>query len=695
MRISMVIKNMHGGGAERVALSLLGQFIDEGHVVQLVLFERKGELLDDIPKAVQLIVLDSSPALFAALNPLSGLRKWMQSLKRWGDADTVVCFSYKVNIAVTLAGLMEKVQTPIILTEHNVFSKDIAERNILRRFYLLTMSRWLYPKAAAWVAVSDFVKQDAMRLNLLSERQAHVIYNPVIVKKTDAESSPSEWDRDDKISMILSVGSFFKVKDYSTLIRAFALLHNRRPETRLVMLGEGGQRERLQKLIDELGLFDYVSMPGFCNPKTYMDRAGLLAISSRHESFSLVAAEALSCGLNVVSTDCGGPADILEHGRYGRLVPVGDADAFADAMEKTLDNPLPPELLKKRAFDFSLQRIADEYLELIDKTIRQYRMRYDNDDADIKNTEKILWVELGGIGDVAQGIADIKLLKGRHPGVEVWMLTKPQWKDFVSSQPSVDGVIVGDKKPFKVLLSTARQIRKYKFDRMSDISAGGGHSLMLQMFCRVPYLLPLTTKRPREEAALDISEESRRRAEDLLKSLPDKRVFVCIGSGGTSLKLWPVENWIRFLSDLIEAGWGVVLNGHGQEEKNIAAQICGELAAERCVDLVDLVALEDIPAVAKACTAAVGNDTGPLHLAALSGVPTLGIFSYPTSWRVGLRMPWFADVTATNELKKFRWENKDTRYILDTIRPERIMQEFRQLQKRANGDTLYASQMDK
>lgn len=305
---------------------------------------------------------------------------------------------------------------------------------------------------------------------------------------------------------------------------------------------------------------------------------------------------------------------------------------------------------------------------------------------EVKKNEKILWVEFGGLGDVAQSIADIYLLKENNPGIKTFILTKPQWQGFARSQECIDGVVCGDKRSIRAILSTAKRIRKEKFDRMSDISEGGSRTFILQLLANVPKKVPFCTRRIREKKLLFADADSIVRAEKRLFSLCHKRLLVCPGSGGTKLKLWPADHWKDFLTAVIMDGWNIVLIGSGEEERMQANQITSSLPSNSFLNLIDSVPIEDILGIAVCCNAAVGNDTGLLHLAALAGVPTVGIFSHPTSWRVGFRMPWFSEVAADNEIKRFRWEDKRTSYVLPNLKPDEVLKEFRKLTERVQQD---------
>lgn len=155
-------------------------------------------------------------------------------------------------------------------------------------------------------------------------------------------------------------------KDFPTLIRAFALVQGRRP-CRLLILGEGQARPRLEALIADLRLTEWVALVGYqSNPYAFLARAALFVLSSAWEGSPNVLTEAMALGIPVVSTDCpSGPAEVLEGGRFGRLVPVGNPAALATAIEMTLDRPLPAALLRSAVSEYEQSRSARRYLEVL------------------------------------------------------------------------------------------------------------------------------------------------------------------------------------------------------------------------------------------------------------------------------------------------------------------------------------------
>jgi len=219
------------------------------------------------------------------------------------------------------------------------------------------------------IAVSEGVRHSVSSKAGVPKERITTIYNPVVTPRLEVlsrEIPDHPWLAGAGPPVILSAGRFVQVKDFPTLIRAFHKLSLVIP-SRLILLGDGSQRKDLTALLRRLDLEDRVSMPGWVdNPYAFMARASLFALSSRMEGLPTVLIEALACGCPCVSTDCpSGPAEILEGGRIGCLVPVADVEALAEAMRLTLDDPPPKTLLLKRAEHFSAENSVAIYERLI------------------------------------------------------------------------------------------------------------------------------------------------------------------------------------------------------------------------------------------------------------------------------------------------------------------------------------------
>jgi glycosyltransferase involved in cell wall biosynthesis len=223
----------------------------------------------------------------------------------------------------------------------------------------------VYPSADRIIAVSDGVAEDLAKTARLPRERITTVYNPAVspsleLKAKDVLDHP--WFQPGEPPVILAVGRFTSVKGFDALIRAFAGLKGR-SHARLMILGEGRERTALERLVRDCGLAQDVAMPGFVrNPYRYMARAKAFVVSSRYEGLSMVLIEALACGCPVVSTDCpSGPREVLEGGKYGPLVPVGDVSALTNAMARVLARPPPAERLRRRAQDFYVDRVVERY----------------------------------------------------------------------------------------------------------------------------------------------------------------------------------------------------------------------------------------------------------------------------------------------------------------------------------------------
>jgi glycosyltransferase involved in cell wall biosynthesis len=218
-------------------------------------------------------------------------------------------------------------------------------------------------------AVSEGVANDLASVTGIPMREIQIAHNPTVtpeIAEQAAAKSGHDWlDAKDR-PVILGAGNLIPIKDFGMLVRAFARLRGTRP-ARLVILGEGKERAKIAGLARELGVAADVDLPGFAtNPYAFMARADVFALASRVEGMPNTIIEALACGCPVVSTDCpSGPAEILQNGRYGRLVPVGDDAALAQAILATWQEAPSAQELRSRAADFSVERAVERYLEVL------------------------------------------------------------------------------------------------------------------------------------------------------------------------------------------------------------------------------------------------------------------------------------------------------------------------------------------
>lgn len=358
----MFLPNLGSGGAERITVHLANGLAERGFSVDMVLIRAEGPFLADLRPEIHVVDLGASRVLGAIPRLAAYLRCQRPTV--------LISALDHANVGAIVARRLSRTNTPIIAAVHVTRSMDAAAKRGLKERLLRAAIRWVYGKADALVCVSQGVADDLIRVARVPKEKVRVIYNPVIgpdLAERAAEPVDHPWLAPGQPDVVVAVGSLTPPKDFATLLRAFALARKER-ELRLLVLGEGPLRGRLENQVRELGLQSCVAMPGFTrNPYAYLARAALFVLSSAWEALPTVLIEALAVGSPVVATDCRfGPREILHDGRYGRLVPVGNDGALARAMLESLSeprHPVPDEALRPYTFEFAL----DRYGELIEE----------------------------------------------------------------------------------------------------------------------------------------------------------------------------------------------------------------------------------------------------------------------------------------------------------------------------------------
>ncbi|MEO3432602.1 glycosyltransferase [Inquilinus sp. CAU 1745] len=360
-RIAIYLPSLRGGGAERAMATLANGFAARGLSVDLVLANAEGPYLEDVDHhSVRVVDLQSRGVFFS----LPGLVRY---LRHEQPRVLFSALSHANVVAVWARGLAE-IPTRLVISERANLSVTQQFSPGFRQWLVPRFMRAAYPRADRIVAVSAGVADDlAIAINLPRERIS-VVHNPIVTEtllRQSNEPLTHPWLAPDAPPLILAAGRLAPQKDFATLIHAFARLRSVRP-ARLMILGDGIMRDDLMTLAVELGAQKDVAMPGFVdNPFAWMRRSSLFVLSSAFEGLPGVLIQAMACDAPVVSTDCpSGPAEILENGRWGRLVPVGDVSAMAGAMAAALDDSAPPDVAR-RALDFGMDQAVDGYLDVM------------------------------------------------------------------------------------------------------------------------------------------------------------------------------------------------------------------------------------------------------------------------------------------------------------------------------------------
>lgn len=352
--VALFMPDLSGGGAERVMLNLANGFAGMGLNVDLVLQQQSGVYLDQVDPRVQLHDLEARRAA-ASVGPLVHYLRHRQP-------DALISALGQMNLVAILARLISTTRVPILVTEHQSFDRE-RDRGLVQKMFP-RLARLFYPRATV-AAVSGGVADSLAEVTGLRRDSIHVLYNPVLTPEIMSRLNDPR-PEDAPASYVLAAGRLTGQKNFPLLLRAFRRVADARPDLQLVILGEGPDRQQLGELRDSLDLSGRVSLPGFtANPYPWLKHAQAFAMSSDWEGLPTVLIEALAAGVPVVSTDCpSGPAEILEGGRLGRLVPPGDEEALAAALLAAVDEPRNPatEADLKR---YTLQAAAGAYLELL------------------------------------------------------------------------------------------------------------------------------------------------------------------------------------------------------------------------------------------------------------------------------------------------------------------------------------------
>ncbi|BBD58442.1 group 1 glycosyl transferase [Nostoc sp. HK-01] len=358
--IAFFLRDLGGGGAEKAMLNLAAGFAEQGLKVDLILVKYEGDYLSLVSPKVNLVKL-SQERLATSLPFLVNYLRNVQPKVLISTLDDP-------NTIALLAKKLANVSTRVIITVQTHITRSVQMTTQFKQRLTPLFVRWLYSWADEIVAVSQGVAEDVIKITRLPQEKVKVIYNPIFSSNLlDKYNEPVNhpWFMDQQLPVILGVGRLEPQKDFPTLIRAFALVRQKY-QARLVILGQGKQLSNLIALVQELKLNEYVDFPGFvANPHAYMAQANLFVLSSVFEGFGNVLVEAMLAGIPVVSTDCeSGPAEILGHGQYGKLAPVGDVTALADAMLNTIQTNPDRQLLRQRGCEFSLDAALSQYRQI-------------------------------------------------------------------------------------------------------------------------------------------------------------------------------------------------------------------------------------------------------------------------------------------------------------------------------------------
>ncbi|MDA7429635.1 glycosyltransferase [Primorskyibacter aestuariivivens] len=356
-KVLIVLHAFADGGAEAVFVRLANDLHRRGIAVTLVAANAVGPNRARLNDAIEVVDL-------RAQRMLTAIPALVQTLRRLRPSACISALTH-TNLALLLVAGLARSDARIVISERRSLTAEFAETPGLKAWIKRRAIGWLYPRADAIVTVSEALRSEIDAMLLPASATTVTIRNPVDTARLQHLAREMRFDRAGDGALIVCVGRLVPQKNLPMLLRAFAIL-NREHNARLIIAGDGPLRGALEALARDLSITDLVEFAGYLeNPYGLMARADILALSSDFEGLPNVLIEGLALGVQIVSTDCPtGPAEILGQGRFGRLVPVGDANAMAEALTAALDAPLDYD--REAALrPYQPERVFDAYLDVL------------------------------------------------------------------------------------------------------------------------------------------------------------------------------------------------------------------------------------------------------------------------------------------------------------------------------------------
>jgi glycosyltransferase involved in cell wall biosynthesis len=372
----MVLDKAPPRGSHIVMWTLANAFSKKGHAVDFIVFAKPEKTFPwALPEGIRLVRLKKQSHFIGWLD----LVHYMVKEK----PDILLCGGTRANVFAPLLPRLK--ETRIVAVLHTMLSEEFRQWHGIKKWRKVWAARALLNLDGV-IAVSNAVVKDFQKLVGHASPKVRAILNPVDLDHVRLKAKePVNHPFLGQGPLILGVGALVKNKDFATLIKAFSFLP-KEMNAHLIILGEGQERQRLLELAKEFKVIDRLDLPGFMeNPYAWMAKSQILAVTSKAEGFCNVLAEAQALGVPSVSTRCpGGPEEILDHGRYGLLVDVGDAKALARALLQTLKFPPEAKILQEAAVRFAPNVVAEHYLGCFFDDCKRYALS-----SLAKKTEKV------------------------------------------------------------------------------------------------------------------------------------------------------------------------------------------------------------------------------------------------------------------------------------------------------------------
>ncbi len=359
------------GAREKLMFEIGNNLTHKGNKVQFVFIGANEGLLKNIclsSKRVNLLSWSARVPLLKKINKLKlllgiwGLRRFLQQEK----PDLLLAVSIPPSLTALVAKIISRSNTKIIVRQSNVIRVNShPEYSTVKKRLRDFIVPFLYMKAHGFIAVSKGVKTN-LEILLRKNLNIKVIYNKVLNREwflAPSKMPDHPWFRDQNLIIFLAVGRLVQKKDYPTMIRSFKLAANQNKSVRLLILGEGPERKKIQHLINRVGMRSKIELLGrIQDPHPYYYYSYGFLLSSISEGMPSSVIEAMGTGCQIISTDCpSGPSEILLKGKYGKITHMKDHKKMASCILESLDEKISEAKILERAKEFSAEKGIEEY----------------------------------------------------------------------------------------------------------------------------------------------------------------------------------------------------------------------------------------------------------------------------------------------------------------------------------------------
>jgi len=360
MRICFFMHRFDDGGAEKVTIRLINELQQRGHRITLAMRYDEGPARENLSPHIRVYDM-ALPKEGKIRKNLLNIRHLVR-LMRSGEYDVMVAILSDMSQVAALSKWVSRSPIPLVSVVHSTLSVEQMSFRKLRDGLMRFFDRQ-YDRV---ICVSDAVSRDYAAHCGVDGSRVVTVYNPIVdqgMLEKAKETPEHPWlaaGRD--FSTLVLAGRLTYAKNHRLMLQALKLLR-READYRLILLGEGELRQELEALTREMGLEKWVDFHGYVkNPYGYMANADCVVLSSHYEGLPTVLVEALACGSRIVSTDCpSGPAEILQKGKYGLLVPVEDGEALAQGILTAMKTRPQRERLQARAMDFTVEKATEAF----------------------------------------------------------------------------------------------------------------------------------------------------------------------------------------------------------------------------------------------------------------------------------------------------------------------------------------------